>query len=106
MPPDEPSVVASRLPARGARPGRLPEPKPEPDPAGDVTDGGSAGFVVLVLFTASIFGFATVVTMLGPLLVDLSRELNVSLGQAGLLAAAMAVPWALAAPFAGLLSDR
>ncbi len=64
------------------------------------------GLVVLVLFTASIFGFATVVTMLGPLLVDLSRELDVSLGQAGLLAAAMAVPWALAAPFAGVLSDR
>jgi predicted MFS family arabinose efflux permease len=64
------------------------------------------GLVVLVLFTASIFGFATVVTMLGPLLVDLSRELDVSLGQAGLLAAAMAVPWALGAPFAGVLSDR
>ena len=65
-----------------------------------------AGAVVLILITASIFGFATVVTMLGPLLVDLSRELNVSLGQAGLLAAGMAVPWALAAPFAGVLSDR
>lgn len=65
-----------------------------------------AGLGVLVLLMASIFGFATCVTMLGPLLVDLSAELDVSLGQAGLLAAAMAVSWALAAPFAGLLSDR
>ena len=64
------------------------------------------GVVALFLFMASVFGFATVVTMLGPLLVDLSRELDVSLGQAGLLAAALAVPWALAAPFAGILSDR
>ena len=54
---------------------------------------------------AAIFGFATCVTMLGPLLVDLSAELDVTLGQAGLLAAAMAVSWALAAPFAGLNSD-
>jgi predicted MFS family arabinose efflux permease len=65
-----------------------------------------AGLGVLVLLMAAIFGFATCVTMLGPLLVDLSAELDVSLGQAGLLAAAMAVSWALAAPFAGLLSDR
>jgi predicted MFS family arabinose efflux permease len=66
----------------------------------------STGIVVLTLITVSTFGFATVVTMLGPLLVDLSRELDVSLGEAGLLAAAMAVPWALTAPFAGVLSDR
>ncbi|MCC7371276.1 MAG: MFS transporter [Chloroflexi bacterium] len=71
----------------------------------DRTDQG-AGLGVLVLLMAAIFGFATCVTMLGPLLVDLSAELEVSLGQAGLLAAAMAVSWALAAPFAGLLSDR
>jgi len=30
----------------------------------------------------------------------------VPLGQAGLLAAAMSLPWALGAPFTGLLSDR
>ncbi|MGE3271356.1 MAG: MFS transporter [Chloroflexota bacterium] len=65
-----------------------------------------AGLGVLVLLMAAIFGFATCVTMLGPLLVDLSQELQVSLGQAGLLAAAMAASWALAAPFAGILSDR
>src|SRR5207248_7375666 len=44
--------------------------------------------------------------MVGPLLVDLSRELGVPLGQAGLLAGAMSLPWALGAPFTGLLSDR
>src|SRR5437660_2570541 len=44
--------------------------------------------------------------MVGPLLLDLSRELGVALGQAGLLAAAMSLPWALGAPFTGLLSDR
>src|SRR5438132_206914 len=44
--------------------------------------------------------------MIAPLLLDLSRELGVPLGQAGLLAAAMSLPWALGAPFTGLLSDR
>jgi predicted MFS family arabinose efflux permease len=44
--------------------------------------------------------------MIGPLLLDLSRELGVPLGQAGLLAAVMSLPWALGAPFTGLLSDR
>jgi DHA1 family chloramphenicol resistance protein-like MFS transporter len=78
---------------------------PEPAVRAGSEDQG-AGLGVLVLLMASIFGFATCVTMLGPLLVDLSAELGVSLGQAGLLAAAMAASWALAAPFAGLLSDR
>lgn len=93
------------------------EPAPDPsdrtEPAAhaqsrvqDRSDDAGAGNGVLVLLMAAIFGFATCVTMLGPLLVDLSRDLDVSLGQAGLLAAAMAVTWALAAPFAGVLSDR
>jgi len=56
--------------------------------------------------TAAILGFFTAITMIGPLLLDLSRELGVPLGQAGLLAAAMSLPWALGAPFTGLLSDR
>jgi predicted MFS family arabinose efflux permease len=56
--------------------------------------------------TASILGFATAITMIGPLLLDLSQELGVPLGQAGLLAAIMSLPWALGAPFTGLLSDR
>ena len=65
-----------------------------------------AGSGTLALVTATVFGFATAITMLGPLLVDLSNDLDVSLGRAGLLAAAMALPWALGAPFTGLLSDR
>jgi DHA1 family inner membrane transport protein len=78
---------------------------PSPRERAPIDDPG-AGLGVLALLTVAIFGFATSVTMLGPLLVDLSRDLDVSLGQAGLLAAAMAVSWAVAAPFAGVLSDR
>ena len=74
--------------------------------AGRVGENGGAGFGTQVLLMLAITGFATCVTMLGPLLVDLSQDLEISLGQAGLLAAAMAVTWALAAPFAGVLSDR
>jgi DHA1 family inner membrane transport protein len=62
--------------------------------------------VTLVLITMATFAFATAITMLGPLLVDLARDLDVPLGQAGLLAAVTALPWALGAPFTGLLSDR
>jgi MFS family permease len=62
--------------------------------------------LTLVLISASILGFATATTMIGPLLVDLSRELDVPLGQAGVLAAVTSLPWALGAPFTGLLSDR
>src|SRR4051812_20884875 len=92
----------------------MPSPAPHPSALATATlrseksepaDNG-AGLGVLVLLTLAIFGFATCVTMLGPLLIDLSHELDVSLGQAGLLAAAMAVSWAVAAPFAGVLSDR
>lgn len=44
--------------------------------------------------------------MLGPLLLQLSGEFEVSLAQAGLLASFTALPWALAAPVLGPLSDR
>ena len=64
------------------------------------------GVGALALVTSSVFGWVLTMTMIGPLLVDMSRELDVSLGQAGLLAAAMALPWSLGAPFTGLLSDR
>src|SRR5260370_18410592 len=60
----------------------------------------------LVLIVAGVTGIVTSVTMIGPLLVDISRDLGVSLGQAGLLAAAAGVPQALFSPFSGLLSDR
>lgn len=60
----------------------------------------------MVLITAGVTGIVTSVTMIGPLLVDISRDLGISLGQAGLLAMAAAVPQALFSPFSGLLSDR
>lgn len=62
--------------------------------------------LTLALITAAILGYVTAITMVGPLLLDLSRDLGVPLGQAGLLAAAISLPWALGAPFTGLLSDR
>ncbi|MBV9577036.1 MAG: MFS transporter [Chloroflexi bacterium] len=67
---------------------------------------GLRGTLTLFLICASILGFVTALTMIAPLLLDLSRELGVPLGQAGLLAAMMSLPWALGAPFTGLLSDR
>jgi len=73
--------------------------------AADGSDRG-VGTGSLLLVTAAITGWATAITMIGPLLVDLSRELDVPLGQLGLLGAAMSLPWALGAPFTGLLSDR
>ena len=54
----------------------------------------------LVLIVAGVTGIVTSVTMIGPLLVDISRDLGVSLGQAGLLAAAAGVPQALFDGFA------
>jgi hypothetical protein len=39
-----------------------------------------------------VTGIVTSVTMIGPLLVDISRDLGISLGQAGLLAAAASKP--------------
>jgi len=62
--------------------------------------------LVLALVTAIVFGFATVATMLGPLLLAVGREFAVPVGTVGLLATATAVPWALGAPLAGRLSDR
>jgi MFS transporter, DHA1 family, inner membrane transport protein len=63
-------------------------------------------FDPIVLITAGVTGIVTSVTMLGPLLLDIARDLEISLGQAGLLAAAAGVPQALFSPFSGLLSDR
>lgn len=68
--------------------------------------GAVAGAGTLALVTAGVTGIVTSVMMIGPLLLDISRDLGISLAQAGLLAAAAAVPQALASPFSGLLSDR
>src|SRR2546428_553845 len=51
-------------------------------------------------------GIITSVTMIGPLLVDVARDLRIPLGQAGLLAVVSAAPQAISSPFAGLLADR
>ena len=67
---------------------------------------GKAAMETQILVTLTNFGMVTSLTMVAPLLVDLSREFRISVGTAGLLAAASAVPQALASPFAGLLSDR
>src|SRR5215208_1157458 len=69
-------------------------------------EGPGAELATLALVTTTVFGIVLAITMVGPLLLDLGREFDISLGQAGLLTAAMALPWALGAPFAGLLSDR
>jgi predicted MFS family arabinose efflux permease len=62
--------------------------------------------LTLALVTAVVFGFATAVTMLGPVLLAVGQEFRVPVGTVGLLAAATAVPWALGAPLAGAVSDR
>jgi predicted MFS family arabinose efflux permease len=72
-------------------------------PASDRRDGGGGA---LVLITGCVTGIVTSVMMIGPLLLDISRDLGISLAETGLLAAAAAVPQALGSPFSGLLSDR
>jgi len=54
----------------------------------------------------AVASIITANTMIGPLLVGISRDLGVSVGQAGLLAAVTAVPQALTSPISGLVSDR
>ncbi len=53
-----------------------------------------------------MFVVVTNINMMAPLLVDLAADFHSSVGAMGQLAAAAAVPWALLAPFMGLLSDR
>ncbi|MCC6177639.1 MAG: MFS transporter [Chloroflexi bacterium] len=92
--------MASLEPVAPGLPPAVSESAPSP-PADE-----GAGLAVLALFTLAVFGFATAVTMVAPLLVDLGHDLGITVAQAGLLAAAMATTWALGAPFAGILSDR
>lgn len=61
---------------------------------------------LLALLSGSVLIFVTNISMLGPLLLQLATELEVHLAQAGLLVSAASLPWALAAPFMGPLSDR
>src|SRR5262245_55507129 len=66
----------------------------------------ASGAAAQALITASVTVIVTSIKMIGPLLLDVSRDLGISLAQAGLLAAAAGVPQALGSPFSGLLSDR
>ena len=59
----------------------------------------AGGALAQALITACVTGIVTSVTMVGPLLLDISRDLGISVAQAGLLAAAAAVPQALGSPF-------
>ena len=60
----------------------------------------------LALTTAIVMGIITSMTMIGPLLVDVGRDLRIPLGQASVLAVVSAIPQAISSPFAGLLADR
>src|SRR3989441_493811 len=51
-------------------------------------------------------GIITSMTMIGPLLLDIARDLRLPLGQASVLAVVSAVPQALSSPLAGLVADR
>ena len=48
----------------------------------------------------------TTVSFLAPLLIAISNDLGVTLELAGALVVTTTIPWALVAPFSGLLSDR
>ena len=64
------------------------------------------GYRPLVPAAGVILIAVTAISFLAPLLVPMSADLNVSLGQAGQLAVASAISWALGSPFMGLISDR
>lgn len=61
---------------------------------------------ILAALTATMFIVYTSISMLAPLLVDLAVEFDTSVGAVGQLAAVTALPWAIMAPFMGVLSDR
>ena len=61
---------------------------------------------LLAILVANMFLVATCISMMAPMLLDLSAEFHVPVGTAGQLSAAAALPWALLAPVMGMLSDR
>jgi predicted MFS family arabinose efflux permease len=62
--------------------------------------------LTVTLLTAGMFLAITIFTFVAPLLVDIARDLRTTVPVAGQLMAAMSIPWALAAPLIGPLSDR
>jgi predicted MFS family arabinose efflux permease len=85
-----------------------PEADPQPARPKRQAPGLEAGQTAELV--ALLCGAMTVITanigLLGPLLLQLADEFEVSPAQAGLLATATALPWALTAPILGPLSDR
>ncbi|GIT01715.1 MAG: hypothetical protein CM1200mP27_03400 [Chloroflexota bacterium] len=57
------------------------------------------------IIAAALFLNNTVALMLGPLLVDIAKEFDISVAVAGQLIAAMSFTWAIFAPLAGPFSD-
>lgn len=60
---------------------------------------------LLVLLCAAVFFSGLSLLMLGPLLVELSREFHTSVAVVGQLNGATAITWAITAPLAGPVSD-
>ncbi|MCL4531887.1 MAG: MFS transporter, partial [Actinobacteria bacterium] len=61
---------------------------------------------LLAVLSTTMFVVLTSINMLAPILLDLANEFHTSLGTVGQLTAAGAIPWAVLAPFMGVLSDR
>ena len=61
---------------------------------------------LLAVLSTTMFVVLTSINMLAPLLLDLAGEFHTSLGTVGQLTAAAGIPWAILAPFMGVLSDR
>ena len=61
---------------------------------------------LLAVLSGTMFVVLTSINMLAPLLLDLAGEFHTSLGTVGQLTAAAGIPWAILAPFMGVLSDR
>ncbi len=61
---------------------------------------------LLAVLSTTMFVVLTSINMLAPLLLDLANEFHTSLGTVGQLTAAGGIPWAILAPFMGVLSDR
>jgi MFS transporter, DHA1 family, inner membrane transport protein len=61
---------------------------------------------LLAVLTATLFTTYTSILMLAPLLVELAAEFDTSIAAVGQLTAVTALPWAILAPYMGVLSDR
>lgn len=60
----------------------------------------------MTLCAGAMFLVVSSINMVAPLLVELANQFHTSVGAMGLLTAAGAIPWAVLAPFMGVLGDR